>query len=136
MYRIPVQMGRIFRMQGVFLTWFCSTQSYRKSLIDNIKQNLANEMLRVLKPDDLVLWYDFWHNPTTPHARGLHPVEIRRLFPNCSFDFLRITLAPPIIRPLCYFLSWVASFWRNCASLSPSTLSPFIPITDHPSSPL
>jgi SAM-dependent methyltransferase len=67
-------------------------------LDDSVRANLAREMLRVLKPGGLILWYDFWLNPTNPQTRGIRPPEIRRLFPGCTFDFRRITLAPPIAR--------------------------------------
>ena len=68
-------------------------------LDDGIKANLAREMLRVLrKPGGLIVWYDFWLNPTNRQTRGIRPAEIRRLFPGCRFVFHRITLAPPIAR--------------------------------------
>jgi ubiquinone/menaquinone biosynthesis C-methylase UbiE len=67
-------------------------------LDDEVKTNLAREMLRVTRPDGMILWYDFWLNPTNPQTRGIRPAEIRCLFPNCNFEFHRITLAPPIAR--------------------------------------
>jgi len=76
-------------------------------LDDHIKSNLAAEMLRIIKPEGIILWYDYWLNPTNSHARGIRPAEIRRLFPGCRFVFRRITLAPPISR-LLVPLSWVA----------------------------
>lgn len=67
------------------------------SILDNeIKKQMACEMLRVLKPDGAIIWYDFWLNPTNKQTKGITPKEIRELFPNCIFDFHRITLAPPI----------------------------------------
>jgi len=77
-------------------------------LDDHIKSNLAAEMLRITKPEGIILWYDYWLNPTNPHAHGIRPAEIRRLFPGCRFVFRRITLAPPIAR-LLVPLSWVVS---------------------------
>lgn len=69
------------------------------SILDNqIKLNMAADILRVLKPEGYIIWYDFWLNPTNKQTRGIHPTEIRHLFPNCSFDFHKITLAPPIAR--------------------------------------
>jgi len=62
-------------------------------------------MLRVLKPNGIILWYDFWLNPTNPQTRGIRPKEIRELFPNCNFEFHKITLAPPIARRIVP-LSW------------------------------
>jgi ubiquinone/menaquinone biosynthesis C-methylase UbiE len=71
------------------------------SILDgNIKQNIAAEMKRVVKPDGLLLWYDFWLNPTNPQTRGIRPKEVKSLFPGCTYEFHRITLAPPIARRL------------------------------------
>jgi SAM-dependent methyltransferase len=69
-------------------------------LADRVKAGVAREMLRVLKPGGMILWYDYWLNPTNPHARGIRPAEIRRLFGKCRFQFNRITLAPPLCRRL------------------------------------
>ena len=74
-------------------------------LDDGINARIAREMLRVLKPGGLVVWYDFWLNPTNPQARGIRPGEVRRYFPGCQYRFKRITLAPPIARRLVRF-SW------------------------------
>jgi len=76
------------------------------SVLDpSIRAALACEMLRVLKTDGLILWYDFWLNPTNPQTRGIRPQEIRLLFPGCRIEFQRITLAPPLARRLVP-LSW------------------------------
>ena len=78
-------------------------------LDDSIKAGMAAEMLRVLsKPAGLIIWYDFWLNPTNKQTRGIRPAEIRRLFPNCSFEFHHVTLAPPIARMLVP-VSWIAA---------------------------
>jgi ubiquinone/menaquinone biosynthesis C-methylase UbiE len=63
-----------------------------------VKSNLSKEMLRIVKPNGVIIWYDFWINPTNPDTRGIRPAEIRSLFPNCRYNFKRITLAPPISR--------------------------------------
>lgn len=77
-------------------------------LDDSVKRNIAQEMLRVLKPNGPILWYDYWLNPTNPHAKGIRPPEIRALFPGSRFAFHRVTLAPPITR-------WLApSSWLAC----------------------
>lgn len=59
---------------------------------------VANEMRRVLKPDGLILWYDFWLNPVNKQTRGIRPREVRAYFPDCRCSFERITLAPPLAR--------------------------------------
>lgn len=67
-------------------------------LDDDVKRNLAQEMLRVTRPGGMILWYDFWLNPVNAQTHGIHAQEIRRLFPDCHFHFENITLAPPIAR--------------------------------------
>jgi len=68
-------------------------------LDDEVRANLAREMLRVLRrPGGMILWYDFWLNPVNEHTRGIRPSEVRGLFPGCQFTFERTTLAPPLAR--------------------------------------
>ena len=74
---------------------------------------MASEMLRVLHAKGMILWYDFWVNPTNPQTRGIRPAEIRQLFPNCRYDFQKIILAPPIARKIVSFSSTFASFIEN-----------------------
>ena len=76
-----------------------------------MRQCIATEMLRVLKPGGLVLWYDFFvDNPRNPDVRGVRKSEIHKLFPGCQIHLRHITLAPPIGRlvgrysPLAYML--------------------------------
>jgi SAM-dependent methyltransferase len=81
-------------------------------LDEEMKLNAAEEMLRVLKPDGIVVWYDYFvSKPSNRDVKGIGKAEIKRLFPNCMFDFHRVTLAPPIARTiapysflLCYLL--------------------------------
>jgi ubiquinone/menaquinone biosynthesis C-methylase UbiE len=72
--------------------------AFSSVLDSSIKEQMAKEMLRVLKPDGMIIWYDFWLNPTNKQTLGIRPNEIKHLFPNCSFQFKKITLAPPIAR--------------------------------------
>jgi ubiquinone/menaquinone biosynthesis C-methylase UbiE len=78
-------------------------------LSDQVKDRVAREMLRVVhQPGGLIVWYDFWLNPSNPQTRGIRPAEIRRLFPSCQLEFTRVTLAPPIARRLVP-ISWLVS---------------------------
>jgi SAM-dependent methyltransferase len=72
------------------------------SILDRrVRRRVAGEMMRVLhKPDGAILWYDFWINPRNRETRGIRPGEVIKLFPNCRYDFRRITLAPPLARLL------------------------------------
>ena len=82
--------------------------AFSSILDDGVKANLAREILRVLRPKGMILWYDFWLNPTNRQTLGIRPKEIRALFPSCTFEFHRITLAPPIARRLVP-ISWLLS---------------------------
>ncbi len=76
------------------------------SILDpDLRRSICSDMLRVLKPAGMILSYDFWLNPTNPQTRGIRPAEIKQLFPNCTYQFNRITLAPPIARKLAP-ISW------------------------------
>ena len=86
------------------------------SVLDaGLKQRIADEMLRVLKPEGLILWYDFrMNNPRNPDVQGVGRREIHRLFPGCRIQLRSITLAPPICRKLapvsrlaCEVLCWI-----------------------------
>ena len=70
------------------------------SVLDVAMRNaVAGEMLRVLKPGGIVLWYDFcFNNPSNPNVRGVGKREIASLYPGCIMRFRRLTLAPPIAR--------------------------------------
>ncbi len=75
------------------------------SILDwDLKQSIAGEILRVVKPAGLILWYDFFlDNPWNPDVRGIGKSEIRRLFPSCSIKLRRLTLAPPLARMIARF---------------------------------
>ena len=81
-------------------------------LAEKMKRRVASEMLRVLKPSGIILWYDYFvSKPTNLDVKGIGKREIIKLFPNCTCDFSKVTLAPPIARAVapysflvCYLL--------------------------------
>lgn len=81
-------------------------------LYDQMKISISSEMLRVLKQDGFILWYDYhMDNPWNPDVKGVKKKEIYQLFPDCSIYLKRITLLPPLTRllipyslMLCYLL--------------------------------
>jgi SAM-dependent methyltransferase len=78
-----------------------------------LKQQIAREMVRVLKPTGLILWIDFFApNPGNLDVKGVGKSEIRALFPDCDIRFRRINLAPPLVR----FLA--PRSWLLCSMLS------------------
>lgn len=65
------------------------------------REAIAREMLRILRPQGKVVWYDFiYDNPKNPDVKGIGRSEIRTLFPGCKFRFRRVTLIPPLGRSL------------------------------------
>jgi ubiquinone/menaquinone biosynthesis C-methylase UbiE len=78
------------------------------SIMDaNMKKNIAEEMLRVLKDNGVILWFDYYvNNPQNNDVRGIKKVEVERLFSNCNIYLKRITLAPPLVRLIAPY-SWL-----------------------------
>jgi ubiquinone/menaquinone biosynthesis C-methylase UbiE len=88
------------------------------SILDpEMKKQVAREMLRVLSPRGLILWYDFRiNNPSNPDVRGVDRTEIARLFPGCEIRLQRITLAPPLGRTVARFSP---AMYRGLSRLAP-----------------
>ena len=64
-----------------------------------MKKDIAKQILRALKKEGIIIWYDFrYNNPRNPDVKGIKKKEIVNLFPNCKFIFKRVTLTPPIVR--------------------------------------
>jgi len=77
-----------------------------------VKEMVAREMLRVLKENGLILWYDFFvDNPSNPDVRGIRKHEITHLFPGCRIEFRRVSLAPPLSRLFAPYT------WLGCYAL-------------------
>jgi ubiquinone/menaquinone biosynthesis C-methylase UbiE len=75
---------------------------------DKLKQQVAAEMVRVVQPRGLILWYDFRvNNPRNPDVTGIRKKEVRRLFSGCQVSLFPTTPAPPLVRSLAS-ISWVA----------------------------
>jgi len=60
---------------------------------------MAREMVRVMRPDGLILVYDFrYKNPRNDDVMGIRTGEIRRLFPTLSLTVRTLNLVPPLAR--------------------------------------
>jgi SAM-dependent methyltransferase len=80
---------------------------------DAMKQAIASEILRVLRPGGVVVWYDFClTNPQNPYVQPVGDGEIGRLFPGCVVGLHRVSLAVPLVRLL------APRSLRMCAVLS------------------
>ena len=75
---------------------------------EGLKQQVAAEMMRVVRPSGVILWYDFrFNNPRNPDVTGVGRKEISRLFPGCKIDLSSITPAPPLVRIMAPW-SWLS----------------------------
>jgi SAM-dependent methyltransferase len=72
------------------------------SVLDGaVRRDIARKMLNVVCPDGLILWYDYRvDNPRNPDVKGVTRREVHGLFPGCSIELRRITLAAPLARML------------------------------------
>jgi SAM-dependent methyltransferase len=82
---------------------------FRSVLNGSMRAQIAAEMMRIVKPAGVILWFDFRvNNPRNPGVRGVSASEIRSLFPGCSVRLRSVTLAPPIAR-FVVPKSWIAA---------------------------
>ena len=70
-------------------------------LAGEVRQRIADNVTRVLRPGGALLWYDFRvNNPRNRNVKGIRRDEILRLFPGLHGSIRSLTLAPPLARPL------------------------------------
>lgn len=73
--------------------------TFSSILNPDVRRQAAWEVLRVLQPGGVILWYDFLiRHPGNRDVQAMRRVEIQRLFPQCDAVLQRVTLAPPIAR--------------------------------------
>ena len=80
-------------------------------LSDEVQAIVAREIVRVLAPGGVLLWYDLRvSNPRNVNVRGISAGRIRALFPACVIRKRLVGLAPPVAR-------WLVPRWWLAASL-------------------
>jgi ubiquinone/menaquinone biosynthesis C-methylase UbiE len=81
------------------------------SVLDlTMKQQMAREMVRVLKNDGILLWYDYHvNNPANRDVRGIRKREIAELFPKCHIRLHRVSLFPQLARLIAPW-SWLTCY--------------------------
>ncbi|MBF6591392.1 MAG: class I SAM-dependent methyltransferase [Ktedonobacterales bacterium] len=83
------------------------------SILDaHVRQQVADEMWRVLAPGGVILCHDFgFNNPRNSAVSGFPARKMRTLFlrPGAQFEARRIVLAPPISRRLAPRSWWLAN---------------------------
>lgn len=72
------------------------------SILDReVAGQVATEVVRVLRPGGVVIWYDMRrNNPWNPNVRGLDLGGIRKLFPQLDLRLQSLTVLPPVTRRL------------------------------------
>jgi len=98
---VTVQCGSAAQLAFFDATFDLVLQStvFTSVLDSGMKQQIASEMLRIVKGDGLILWYDYHvDNPWNPDVRGVKKQEVYQLFPGCRIELQRVTLAPPLAR--------------------------------------
>jgi ubiquinone/menaquinone biosynthesis C-methylase UbiE len=80
------------------------------SVLDgSMRQRMAAEMIRVLKPGGAIIWYDFhFNNPWNKDVIGIGKREIKSLFCDCAIEIRRLTLLPQLARSLGKFSPSIA----------------------------
>lgn len=110
--RVTIECGSAAQLPYAAATFDLVIQStvFTSILAPEMKQRIAAEMLRVLKHDGLIVWYDYHvNNPANPDVKGVAKREIYQLFPECRIRLQRVTLAPPLVRFLAPY-SWSLCF--------------------------
>jgi ubiquinone/menaquinone biosynthesis C-methylase UbiE len=79
----------------------CQFVMFTSILDASTKVRIADEMLRVLKPEGLIIWYDYFvSRPGNNSVKGVSRKEIVELFPGCHIQTQKVTLAPPLSRAI------------------------------------
>ena len=77
----------------------CQHTVFTSILDSDVRRNVANEMIRVLKPGGSILLYDFlFDNLGNSDVRSVGKKEIHKLFPGFEIHLVKLTLAPPLAR--------------------------------------
>ena len=102
-----------------------SAQTVLSSVTDpDLRQRLAADMWRVLKPGGWCLVFDFRHNnPRNPHVRKLTRPELDSLWPGHRPQYQTLLLPPPVGRALAALPALVS---EALAALAPPLRSHFI----------
>lgn len=94
-----------------------SAQTVLSSIVDaELRQRLAADMWRVLKPGGWCLVFDFrYNNPRNPYVRKLTRQELAGYWPGHSPHYHTLLLAPPVGRALAALPAWLGEVLAACA---------------------
>lgn len=77
----------------------CQFVMFTSILDGGVRERIAMEMKRVVRPDGLIIWYDYFISlPWNRDVRGVGRSEIEALFRGWSCQLRKVTLAAPLAR--------------------------------------
>lgn len=86
-------------------------------LDEEMRRALAEEMMRVLRPNGFIVWYDFvYDNPWNPHVRGISKSAVSKYFAGSTIYLKKTTMAPPLARRIVP-VSWVLAEFIQALSV-------------------
>lgn len=93
----------------------CQLTMMTSVLDSDTRRRIASEMIRVLRPGGVILWYDFrFNNPFNPNTRAIRKAELAALFDGFPLQCEKVTLLPQLARkigPVIYpLLKFAAAF--------------------------
>ena len=105
------------------------SQVFTSILQEDMRCAVAEEMVRVLRDEGFIIWYDFIHNnPWNSNVRGVPKSMIRKYFPESGLYCRRVTLALPITRRIIPF-SWpLAEFLQHLWILNSHLMAIIVPL--------
>lgn len=102
-----------------------SANTVMSSILDpELRQRLAADMWRILKPGGWCLVFDFrYNNPRNPHVRKVTRAELDEYWPGHRRQYQTLLLAPPVARALAGMPALVS---EALAALAPPLRSHFM----------
>lgn len=124
--------GGIFPYQDASFDIVTQNVVFSSILDVGTRQALAEEMLRVLKPDGIILWYDACSPLTNrEYFRSVSISEVQGMFPNVRWDWTRLTTHEGMLRrlhkffglPAIQLISWFPIFKTHVFGLGKKSFS-------------
>ena len=87
--------------KGIQPTWISAITIFSSILDRGMADNVASEIVRVMRPGGALLWYDVrYDSVSNASVKGVGHARIRNLFPALHGSLRSVTLLPPLARRL------------------------------------
>jgi len=122
--------GSLTALPGASADLIAANTVFSSVLDQEVRQQLAADMWRVLRPGGWSLVFDFrYNNPKNPHVRRVTRSELDGFWPGERQQYRTLLLAPPISRALAGLPALVT---ETLAALAPPLRSHFIYMVQKP----